>query len=72
MTQTAKIFIEFNNRNLFEGKFVEIKVPLGVIPNSQLISRSLLINDKYVFIANKDNKISKAYVQQIFYNKSGI
>ena len=25
MTQTVKIFIEFNNRNLFEGKFVEIK-----------------------------------------------
>ena len=42
MTQTVKIFIEFNNRNLFEGKFVEIKVPLGVIPESQLISN--LIN----------------------------
>ena len=72
MTQTAKIFIEFNNKNLFEGKFVEIKVPLGVIPNSQLISRSLLINDKYVFVANKDNKISKAYVQPIFYNKKNV
>ena len=72
MTQTAKIFIEFNNRNLFEGKFVEIKVPLGVIPNSQLISRSLLINDKYVFVANKENKISKAYVQPIFYNKKNV
>ena len=69
MTQTVKIFIEFNNRNLFEGKFVEIKVPLGVIPESQLISRSLLINDRYVFVANKDDKISKAYVQPLFYNK---
>ena len=69
MTQTVKIFIEFNNRNLFEGKFVEVKIPLGVIPNSELISRSLLINDNYVFIANKDNKISKAYVQPLFYNK---
>ena len=72
MTQTVKIFIEFNNRNLFEGKFVEIKVPLGVIPNSQLISRSLLINDKYVFVANKDDKISKAYVQPLFYNKKNV
>ena len=72
MTQTVKIFIEFNNRNLFEGKFVEIKVPLGVIPQSQLISRSLLINDKYVFVANKDDKISKAYVQPIFYNKKNV
>ena len=72
MTQTVKIFIEFNNRNLFEGKFVEIKLPLGVIPKSQLISRSLLINDKYVFVANKDDKISKAYVQPIFYNKKNV
>ena len=72
MTQTVKIFIEFNNRNLFEGKFVEVKIPLGVIPNSELISRSLLINDNYVFIANKDNKISKAYVQPLFYNKENV
>ena len=72
MTQTVKIFIEFNNRNLFEGKFVEVKIPLGVIPNSELISRSLLINDKYVFIANKDNEISKAYVQPLFYNKENV
>ena len=72
MTQTVKIFIEFNNRNLFEGKFVEIKVPLGVIPESQLISRSLLINDSYVFVANKDDKISKAYVQPLFYNKKNV
>ena len=72
MTQTVKIFIEFNNRSLFEGKFVEIKVPLGVIPESQLISRSLLINDRYVFVANKDDKISKAYVQPVFYNKKNV
>ena len=72
MTQTVKIFIEFNNRNLFEGKFVEIKVPLGVIPKSQLISRSLLINDEYVFVANKDDKISKTYVQPLFYNKKNV
>ena len=72
MTQTVKIFIEFNNRNLFEGKFVEIKIPLGVIPKSQLISRSLLINDKYVFVANNDDKISKAYVQPLFYNKKNV
>ena len=72
MTQTVKIFIGFNNRNLFEGKFVEVKIPLGTIPNSQLISRSLLINDKYVFIANKDDKISKANVQPLFYNKKNV
>ena len=72
MTQTVKIFIEFNNRNLFEGKFVEVKIPLGVIPNSELIPRSLLINDKYVFVANKDNKISKANVQPLFYNKENV
>ncbi len=72
MTQTVKIYIEFNNRNLFEGKFVEVKVPLGVIPNSQLISRSLLINDRNVFIANKDDKISKVNVQPIFYNKENV
>ena len=72
MTQTVKIFIEFNNRNLFEGKFVEVKIPLGVIPNSELIPRSLLINDKYVFVANKDNKISKVNVQPLFYNKENV
>lgn len=72
MTQTIKIFIEFNNKNLFEGKFVEVKIPLGIIPNSQIISRSLLINDSYVFIANEDNKISKINVTPIFYNKENV
>jgi RND family efflux transporter MFP subunit len=72
MTQTIKIFIEFNNRNLFEGKFVEVKIPMGIITNSQLISRSLLINDKYVFIANKDDKISKINVKPVFYNKENV
>ena len=72
MTQTVKIFLEFNNRNLFEGKFVEVKIPLGIIPNSQLISRSLLINDNYVFIANEDDKVSKINVQPLFYNKENV
>ena len=72
MTQTIKIFIEFNNKNLFEGKFVEVKIPLGIIPNSQIISRSLLINDSYVFIANEDNKISKINVTPLFYNKENV
>jgi len=72
MTQTIKIFIEFNNKNLFEGKFVEVKIPMGIIPNSQIISRSLLINDNYVFIANKDDKISKINVTPLFYNKENV
>ena len=72
MTQTIKIFIEFNNNNLFEGKFVEVKIPMGIINNSQLISRSLLINDNYVFIANKDDKISKINVNPVFYNKENV
>ena len=72
MTQTIKIFIEFNNKNLFEGKFVEVKIPLGIIPNSQIISRSLLINDSYVFIANEDSKISKINVTPLFYNKENV
>ncbi len=72
MTQTIKIFIEFNNKNLFEGKFVEVKIPMGVIPNSQIISRSLLINDNYVFIANEDDKISKINVKPLFYNKENV
>ena len=72
MTQTIKIFIEFNNKNLFEGKFVEVKIPMGIIPNSQIISRSLLINDNYVFIANEDDKISKINVTPLFYNKENV
>ena len=72
MTQTIKIFIEFNNNNLFEGKFVEVKIPMGIIPNSQIISRSLLINDSYVFIANEDDKISKINVTPLFFNKENV
>ncbi|MAK01153.1 MAG: hypothetical protein CMC17_01130, partial [Flavobacteriaceae bacterium] len=56
-TQTVKLFLEFKNVKLFEGKFVEVKIPLGVIAESQLINRSLLINDSYVYVAN-ENKFS--------------
>ena len=72
MTQTIKIFIEFNNKNLFEGKFIEVKIPMGIIPDSQIISRSLLINDNYVFIANENDKISKINVTPLFYNKENV
>ncbi len=71
-TQTVKLFIEFNNKSLFEGKFIEVRIPMGIIPNSQLISRSLLINDSYVYVANSENKISKTYVVPVFYNKKDV
>ena len=71
-TQTVKLFLEFNNKSLFEGKFVEVKIPLGNIPNSQLIPRSLLINDKYVFVASSENEISKINVKPVFYNKKNV
>ena len=71
-TQTVKIFLEFNNKNLFEGKFVEVKIPLGTIPNSYLIPRSLLINDEYVFAATPENEILKINVKPVFYNKENV
>ena len=71
-TQTVKIFLEFNNKDLFEGKFVEVKIPLGTIPNSHLIPRSLLINDNYVFAATPENDISKINVKPVFYNKENV
>tara|TARA_B100000963_G_scaffold350246_1_gene360273 strand:- start:851 stop:1969 length:1119 start_codon:yes stop_codon:yes gene_type:complete len=71
-TQTIKIFIEFKNKNLFEGKFVEVKIPMGVIPNSFIISRSLLVNDRYVFVADKQDMISKINVKPLFYNKQNV
>ena len=71
-TQTVKLFLEFYSNNLFEGKFVEVEVPMGTIPNSQLISRSLLINDSYVFVANSEDKISKVSVKPLFFNKENV
>ena len=71
-TQTVKLFIEFKNSDLFEGKFVEVKIPLGVIVDSQLINRSLLINDNYVYVANENDKISKIIVNPVFYNKENV
>ncbi len=71
-TQTVKLFIEFKNSDLFEGKFVEVKIPLGVIVDSQLINRSLLINDSYVYVANENDKISKIIVNPVFYNKENV
>ena len=71
-TQTVKLFLEFKNVKLFEGKFVEVKIPLGVIAESQLINRSLLINDSYVYVANENDKISKINVNPVFYNKENV
>ena len=45
---------------------------MGTIPNSQLISRSLLINDSYVFVANSEDKISKVSVKPLFFNKENV
>ena len=51
LSQTVSIHIEFTNRDLKDGMYVNTKIPLNLNSEGFSVSRSILINDSFVYVA---------------------
>lgn len=67
-SQSIRLYIEFNSPKLKEGMFAEVDIPLGRVENSFSISRSLLINDSFVYYVKNNMTIGIIEVDLIFNN----
>ena len=67
-SQSIRLFIEFESSKLKDGMYSEVSIPLGNIDDSFSLSRSLLINDSYVYYIKSDMTIGIQNVEPIFYD----
>ena len=67
-SQSIRVFIEFKSNNLKDGMYSEVNIPLGNIDQSFSLSRSLLINDSFVYYVKENMTIGIMNVQPMFYD----
>ena len=67
-SQSIRVFIEFKSEELKDGMYSEVEIPLGTIDDSFLLSRSLLINNSFVYFINTDMTIGLMNVEPKFYD----
>ena len=60
--------VSFESSKLKDGMYSEVSIPLGNIDESFSLSRSLLINDSYVYYIKSDMTIGIQNVEPIFYD----
>ena len=67
-SQSIRVFIEFKSNKLKDGMYSEVDIPLGNIDDSFSLSRSLLINDSFVYYAKPDMTVGIKDVEPLFYD----
>ena len=67
-SQSIRVFIEFKSNKLKDGMYSEVDIPLGNINDSFSLSRSLLINDSFVYYAKSDMTVGIKDVKPLFYD----
>ena len=69
LSQTVSIHIEFTNRDLKDGLYVNTKIPLKLNSEGFSVSRSILINDSFVYVAENNNVVGIRNVKPIYYDE---
>jgi len=67
-SQSIRVFIEFKSNKLKDGMYSEVDIPLGDIDDSFSLSRSLLINDSFIYYAKPDMTVGIKNVEPLFYD----
>jgi hypothetical protein len=62
------LFVEFKSKKLKDGMYSEVNIPLGNIDDSFSLSRSLLINDSFIYYIKDNMTIGIFNVNPIFYD----
>jgi len=72
ISQTVGVHIEFNNKTLKDGMYVKTKIPLSINEEGFSISRSNLINDSFVYVAESNNTVGTRNVNIIYYDEDSV
>ena len=72
LSQTVGVHIGFKNQNLKDGMYLKAKIPLNLESQGFSISRSNLINDEFVFVAENDNSVGVRNVKAIYYDDDSV
>lgn len=72
ISQTVGVHIEFKNNRLKDGMYVKTKIPLRINKEGFSISRSNLINDSFVYVAESDNTVGIRNVKIIYYDEDSV
>tara|TARA_B100001173_G_scaffold106253_1_gene92040 strand:+ start:10753 stop:11862 length:1110 start_codon:yes stop_codon:yes gene_type:complete len=71
-SQSIRLFVEFKSKNLKDGMYSEVNIPLGNIEDSFSLSRSLLINDSFIYYIKDNMTIGIFNVNPIFYDDENV
>ena len=72
ISQTVGVHIEFKNNRLKDGMYVKTKIPLRINKEGFSISRSNLINDSFVYVAESNNTVGIRSVKIIYYDEDSV
>lgn len=72
LSQTVSIHIEFTSRDLKDGLYVNTKIPLNLNSEGFSVSRSILINDSFVYVAENNNVVGIRNVKPIYYDEDSV
>ena len=72
ISQTVGVHIEFKNNKLKDGMYVKTKIPLRINKEGFSISRSNLINDSFVYVAESNNTVGIRNVKIIYYDEDSV
>ena len=72
LSQTVSVHIEFMNKNLKDGMYVNTKIPLNLDSKGFPVSRSILINDSFVYVAENNNLVGIRNVKPIYYDEDSV
>ena len=72
ISQTVGVHIEFKNNRLKDGMYVKTKIPLRINKEGFSISRSNLINDSFVYVAESNNTVGIRNVKIIYYDEDSV
>jgi len=70
-SQTLKVYITIENKNLREGMYLEANLPIKSIEKAIEVARKLLVDDIKLFIV-KDTLLSLQTVNPVFYNEKTV
>jgi len=71
-SQTVGVHIEFENVNLKDGMYIKTKIPLNIKKAGFSISRSILINDTFLYVAESDNTVGIKNVKIVYYDEDSV
>ena len=71
-SQTVGVHIEFKDQELKDGMYVKTSIPLNIKKEGFSISRSILVNDSLVYVAEDDNTVGTRNVQVLYYDQNRV